>query len=214
MLGARGVTGRIVLLVALAIAASVTTVVAGDDVWLPKPPPPVDEGSSEEYWWEGEPLPWGAITASYVFSNYSDSPSPSGVRLSFGPMGIGDEYYGWLDFWVSYREAEDDQITSIGVSEVPLACRYRRVAIGWLFNAGFERLADPDRYVLAGIIGIGGDFVVRLFRHWDFVSSAEIDYRTTVEAETQLRVAIRFHHSKLGGMWKNWWKERKDGAAD
>lgn len=36
---------------------------------MPKPEPPMDAESSGEYWWEGDPTPWGMITASAVFSN-------------------------------------------------------------------------------------------------------------------------------------------------
>jgi len=143
------------------------------------------------------------ITVGAVYANDNDGPSSHGFRVAYGGCGIGDEYYGWAEFWAAYREGGDQDSTSVGLSLVPISLIYRRVALGALIDVGFERRKHPDRVVLAGVIGTGADFAVRLARRWDFFTAVEIDYRTTFAAETQVRFGVRFHHEKLGTPWKD-----------
>ena len=165
---------------------------------MPKPPP-YSRDEREEYWWEGDPTPQGMITLSAVFSNFSDSPSSRGVRVSYGAMGpdpAPPPPYGWKEIWYSFQQTGDVNISSAGMT-FAAAFPFGRLAVGIPFDLGFERRSDGDRHVLAGIIGIGAELDVRVFRRWDFVATAEQLYRTTVESELQGRIAIRFHHERL-----------------
>jgi len=163
--------------------------------------PPADAEGSGEFWWERDPTPQGMVTASWTYANDTDGPNTQGLRVAYGPLGAGDEYYGWAEYWLAFRQAEARRITSAGLSLVPISLLYRRIGVGFLLDIGLERRKDRDRAALSGLIGGGAEFVVRLFRRWDFVSTAEAAFRTTVDVESQLRFAIRFHHEKIS-VWK------------
>ncbi len=163
---------------------------------VPKPEPSADTDTWNEFWWFGDPVPRGMITLAPVFSNYSDSPSARGVRIGYGAMGTGDDFYGHVETWFSYQETGDTNIASTGLSVGPMFL-YRRFALGIPIDVGFERRSDGDRHVLAGIIGTGAELNLRLFRRWDLLVTVEQAYRTTVESELQGCIGIRFHHERI-----------------
>jgi hypothetical protein len=142
------------------------------------------------------------ISASWAYANSTAGPSTHGGRLAYGAVGIGDESYGWAEFWLAFREGGDQRITSTGLSLVPLSFLYRRVGLGALLDIGLERRRESDRAVVAGILGVGVEFVVRLSRRWDVVTTVESDYHTTADGSSQARFALRFHHERIP-VWKD-----------
>lgn len=175
--------------------------------------PPSDAEESAEYWWEGDPTPQGMITMGWTSANDTAGPSTHGPRIAYGPLGIGDESYGWAEFLLGFREGGGQRVTAVGLSLVPITMIYRRLGLGLLLDAGFERHKEPDRAVLAGILGIGAEFVVRLSRRWDLSTTAEVDYRTTFESDSQIRFGLRYHHERLS-VWKDQRPAASAGAFD
>lgn len=156
----------------------------------------VDSEKSTERWWD-DSTPQGMLTASWVFAGQPGGPSTQGPRIAYGPLGNGDEYYGWAEFWLAYREGGDQRVTSIGLALVPITLLYRRIGFGAMLVGGFEHRRKEDGAALAAVLGLGTDFVVRLSPRWDIATSAELDYRTTVDMEYQLRLGLRFHDKRI-----------------
>ncbi len=156
--------------------------------------------ASIERWWD-DSVQQGMITVGWVSAQDQGGPSTEGPRIAYGLFGASDESFIWTEFWLATREGGDQRIASTGVSMVPIVFLHRRIGVGPLIDVGFERRSERDGSVLAGTIGIGADFVVRLLKRWDFATTGEFEYRTTFDTSYQLRFSIRFHHERIS-LWK------------
>jgi hypothetical protein len=141
------------------------------------------------------------LTGAWIYAGGTASPDNQGIRVAYGPFGINEEFYGWGEFWASYREGGDQTITAVGASVLPVSFQHLRLGWGPLFNAGFEQRKQGTRAVLAGVIGIGPELVVRLSTRCDLAATAEFDYLTTLNFEYQARLAFRFHDERIS-LWK------------
>jgi hypothetical protein len=160
----------------------------------------VDAEASTDRWWD-DSVQQGMITATWINAQEPGGPSTEGPRIAYGIYGASDESFIWNEFWLSSREGGGQRINSIGMTLVPITLLYRRIGVGPMLDVGFERRSEDGGSVVAGIIGVGADFVVRLFRRWDFATAVEYDYRTTVDSEYQVRFGLRFHHEHISA-WK------------
>lgn len=159
--------------------------------------PPADREGSEMYWWDWDPTPQGMITVSYVSAHDSAIPDAQGIRIGYGSWGIGDEAFGLGGYWLEVLKKGRHRISALGISAVPVEFFYRRLAGGPLVEIGVSRRTAGDRSVLAGLIGLGGEASIRLFRRWDLVVNAKADYRTTSDVAYKGGIGIRFHSEKL-----------------
>ena len=150
-----------------------------------------------DFLWDSDPAFRGTITVSYASASDTAGPSTQGLRVGYGYLGAERNDYPWGEYWVTFREDGDHDITAVGLSVVPLARLSRRFGLGCLMDIGVSRHRVRDRSVYAGMFGIGAEGVVRVFRRWDLVTTAEAVYRTTSEVELQGRVGVRFHHQKV-----------------
>jgi hypothetical protein len=141
------------------------------------------------------------ITVGWTYADGTVGPANRGVRLAYGPFGFADEFLGSAEFWIAFREGGKQSITSVGACMVPVSFRYRRLGWGPLFDVGLRQFKEEGNVVLAGIVGVGPELVVRLARRWDLAATAEIDYVTTLDSELQLRLAVRYHHERISA-WK------------
>jgi hypothetical protein len=139
----------------------------------------------------------GMITLSYVHASDSDGPSTEGLRVGYGYLGGKKNDYPWGEFWLTFREDGDYDITAAGLSVVPVAKLSRRFGVGPRFNLGLSRRRHDGRSGYAGLIGAGAEGGVRVSSRWDLVTTVEVAYRTTGDVETLARAGFRFHHRKI-----------------
>jgi hypothetical protein len=141
------------------------------------------------------------LSAALVYADGTASPVNKGLWIAYGAFDIEDEFFGCAEFWLAYREGDEQSLASLGATIQPITFRHGRLGWGPFFNAGFEQRRGGGRVVLAGVLGAGGELVVRLSDRWDFATAAELDYLTTLDSEFQFRAAIRYHSMKISA-WK------------
>lgn len=160
----------------------------------------VDKQVATDKWWPSTDRQ-GMLTAAWIYADGSASPANQGIRIAYGPFAIFEEFYGWSEFWFAFREGGDQRIAAAGASLVPLSFSYGRLGWGPLLNIGIEQRKEQEDVVLAGVVGLGPELVVRMSRWWDLAATAEVDYLTTFDVEVQFRLALRFHHEGIS-LWK------------
>ncbi len=159
--------------------------------------PAAERDGMPEFLWDSDPTIRGMLTVSYAHASDSDGPSTQGIRFGYGFLGGKRNDYPWGEFWATFREDDEYEITAAGLSVVPVAKVSRRFGVGPLFDLGLSRREHNGRSVYAGLVGAGAEGVVRIGRRWDLVTTAEAAYRTTGDVEFQARVGVRFHHRKI-----------------
>ncbi len=137
------------------------------------------------------------LTLSYAHASDSDGPSTQGLRVGYGFDGGKANDYPWGEFWATFREDGDYDITEAGLSVVPIAKLSKRFAVGPLVDLGLSRRRENGRSSYAVLIGGGAEGVVRVSRRWDLVTTAEAVFRTSGDVELQARAGVRFHHRKI-----------------
>jgi len=150
-----------------------------------------------DFLWERDRSIRGMITVSYTHASDSEGPSTQGLRVGYGYLGGKANDYPWGEYWVTFRKNGAFDITAAGLSVAHVAKLNRRFGFSTLVDLGVSRRRISGRSAYAGMIGAGGEAVVRAFRRWDLVVTVEAVYRTTSETELQTRVGVRFHHEKI-----------------
>lgn len=184
-------------LIGWALAPAMTGGPAAAQVTCERPDTTPERKEMAEFLWESDPAPRGMITVSHVYASDSAGPGTQGFRVGYGYLGGTATDYPWGEFWATFREDGDDDVTAAGLSVVPVARLSRRFGIGPVFDLGVTTRREPGRSVYAGLIGAGAEGVVRISHRWDLVTTAEGIYRTTSDTEFQVRFGIRFHHEKI-----------------